>query len=494
MAIPIIDVRAQHHIPLGKAFSLCLKGIAHRFLRSLLTLMVIVLAVAFFMSLLCESFFARSVGNGVGVEERQERSSQRYFADWFEPVTRIDMAKRLVARPVSAVRMAEIAAITHATPERIDELTQKSRREAKVMRFFSDLDAGTRAALVGNSKDEDVYRVLLSDTAWNEFTDKLKHLLAIKVPLAIADFREVILGHEQLATDTAALAGAWQAAVGALEHELSDAQLAQDRGDDTALFVRGDPAQMAHFQQLLGKLGFAETLPDVMLVHEQLALKARQQEIREMLQTDTAQSAWHTKFLEDPLIDVKMVSLDDARVPEILGGRWSRAELAEVSRQISDGKRRREIERAVENRISDSDGASSLLSSRQAFLLAISFVVCMVGISNAMLMAITERFREIATMKCLGATDGFILHQFLIEAAIQGFAGGVAGTVIGFLLSVAKCTAIFGVYLYLYFPYTGVLMAGGICIVAGVALSTLASIYPSWMASRMAPMEAMRIE
>jgi len=216
--------------------------------------------------------------------------------------------------------------------------------------------------------------------------------------------------------------------------------------------------------------------------------------VRERLQTDAAHTAWHTEFLEDPAIDVKMASLNDARVVEILDQHWTQSELAQVSRLITEGDRRRDVGRAVDDRVSQDDGEKSLLSSRQAFLLAISFVVCMVGISNAMLMAITERFREIATMKCLGATDGFILNQFLIEAAIQGLAGGVAGMLIGFVLSLLKCTAIFGVYLYAYFPLLGVAGAGCICVAAGVLLSTLASIYPSWMASRMAPMEAMRIE
>ena len=72
------------------------------------------------------------------------------------------------------------------------------------------------------------------------------------------------------------------------------------------------------------------------------------------------------------------------------------------------------------------------------------FIESYTGISNAMLMSITERFREIATMKCLGATDGFILKQFLIEAAIQGVVGGTAGMLIGMLISVVKSSAIFG--------------------------------------------------
>ena len=56
--------------------------------------------------------------------------------------------------------MAEIAAMSPMLPRlsEFEELTAKvPLREASIMRFFGDLDAGTRAALVGNSKDEDIY-------------------------------------------------------------------------------------------------------------------------------------------------------------------------------------------------------------------------------------------------------------------------------------------------------------------------------------------------
>jgi len=494
METPVIDVRAQHRIPLGKAFALCLKGIAHRFLRSMLTLMVIVLAVAFFMSLLCESFFAHSVGLGIDAENIEERSSQRFFADWFDVVTPGDMAKRLVVAVNLPGRPAEIAAVTKATPAEVAELITGATDEARVMRFFTNLDAGSRAALVGNTKNEDIYGLLKPEDAWNEFSGKLRHLYALQPPMPMTQFRAVILGHDGLSARIATLAGAWQKAVVALGEAVADADLGHGRDDYQALFVRGDSAQLSQFHTLITARGFSESPEDIALVHRQLAVSARQQEVRERLQSDAAHAAWHTQFLEDPAIDVKMVSLDDAKVVDVLDNHWSQTELAQVSRLITEGDRRRAVERAVDDRVSQDDGEKSLLSSRQAFLLVISFVVCMVGISNAMLMAITERFREIATMKCLGATDGFILNQFLIEAAIQGLAGGVAGMLIGFVLSLAKCTVIFGVYLYAYFPLLGVVGAGCICVVAGVLLSTLASIYPSWMASRMAPMEAMRIE
>ena len=51
-----------------------------------------------------------------------------------------------------------------------------------------------------------------------------------------------------------------------------------------------------------------------------------------------------------------------------------------------------------------------------------------VGIINAMLMSVTERIREIGTMKCLGALDAFILKIYFIEAALQGLIGTAMGT------------------------------------------------------------------
>ena len=118
----------------------------------------------------------------------------------------------------------------------------------------------------------------------------------------------------------------------------------------------------------------------------------------------------------------------------------------------------------------------------------------MVGIANAMLMSITERFREIATMKCLGATDSFILIQFMMEACFQGVAGGVFGVFVGFILCMAKTTAAYGAYPFYYFPFSGLLICGIVSLFIGIFLAILASLYPSWAASRMAPMEAMRIE
>ena len=114
--------------------------------------------------------------------------------------------------------------------------------------------------------------------------------------------------------------------------------------------------------------------------------------------------------------------------------------------------------------------------------------------ANAMLMSITERFREIATMKCLGATDTYILMQFMMEAGMQGFCGGLLGVVIGFAIAAVRGFAAFGSHLAAYWPWADLAASGVVSLLAGVLLAILASVQPSWSASRMAPMEAMRVE
>ena len=63
-------------------------------------------------------------------------------------------------------------------------------------------------------------------------------------------------------------------------------------------------------------------------------------------------------------------------------------------------------------------------ADRQSWLLMLSLaiVVSAAGVLNTMLMTVTQRYREIGTMKCLGALDSFILLSVLTEAAILGAA------------------------------------------------------------------------
>lgn len=130
--------------------------------------------------------------------------------------------------------------------------------------------------------------------------------------------------------------------------------------------------------------------------------------------------------------------------------------------------------------------------SKQTWLISLSLLVCVVGIANAMLMSVTERFREIGTMKCLGALDSFIIKLFLLESTFQGAAGTVVGIVLGLLMTLALAFIDYGMFVIDYFPTAGILRSALAAIVSGTLLSLVGAMLPAYKAAKMEPVEAMR--
>lgn len=133
-------------------------------------------------------------------------------------------------------------------------------------------------------------------------------------------------------------------------------------------------------------------------------------------------------------------------------------------------------------------------SPKQRWIVFLSLLVCVVGIINAQLMSVTERFREIGTLKCLGALDRFIVRIFVIEAAMQGVAGGIAGGILGMIIAIFTSVLRFGPSSFQYIPWLDVLSTTAISILTGACLSLLGVLYPALVAARMQPVEAMRVE
>jgi len=134
------------------------------------------------------------------------------------------------------------------------------------------------------------------------------------------------------------------------------------------------------------------------------------------------------------------------------------------------------------------------MSPTDKWLAALALLVCFVGIVNAMFMTVQERFREIGTMKCLGALDSFIVKIFLAESAMLGFIGTLMGMVVGLVLSVLRQWAVYGGAVWRYLSVGSLLLAAVMAAAVGLVLSTLAAIFPARKAARMEPVEAMRIE
>lgn len=133
-------------------------------------------------------------------------------------------------------------------------------------------------------------------------------------------------------------------------------------------------------------------------------------------------------------------------------------------------------------------------SPKQRWIVILSLLVCVVGIVNAQLMAVTERFQEIGTMKCLGALDRFILRLFLIEASIQGLAGASIGALAGGLFSLLNALFSFGTIAITTLAWNEIALSVFMATVIGCLLSLLGVLYPAILAAKMQPVEAMRTE
>ena len=142
-----------------------------------------------------------------------------------------------------------------------------------------------------------------------------------------------------------------------------------------------------------------------------------------------------------------------------------------------------------------SPGDATITSSaKQRWIVFLSLLVCIVGIINAQLMSVTERFREIGTLKCLGALDRFIVRIFMLEATMQGLAGALAGALLGGIAALLTALIRFGFSLLPYVPWLQVSTTMFFTLCIGTFLSLLGVFYPAIVAARMRPVDAMRVE
>lgn len=132
--------------------------------------------------------------------------------------------------------------------------------------------------------------------------------------------------------------------------------------------------------------------------------------------------------------------------------------------------------------------------AKQRWIVILSLLVCVVGIVNAQLMAVTERFREIGTIKCLGALDSFVLRLFVLEAGMQGLAGAGLGSLLGAVAALLGGLIRFGFVAWQNISWLAVMESIAFATATGCFLSLLGVIYPAVVAARMQPVEAMRVE
>jgi putative ABC transport system permease protein len=137
-----------------------------------------------------------------------------------------------------------------------------------------------------------------------------------------------------------------------------------------------------------------------------------------------------------------------------------------------------------------------VINSSLALLAGISLFVAAIGISNTLIMSITERTREIGIMKAIGGDNRTIMSIFFCEAGLLGLLGGMIGVAGAWMLdAIANATvnhyiASAGGIRVKFFFIPWYLWFGAILFAVGVSL--VAAAYPAYRAARVDPIKALR--
>lgn len=140
------------------------------------------------------------------------------------------------------------------------------------------------------------------------------------------------------------------------------------------------------------------------------------------------------------------------------------------------------------------NGGNTVIDQSYYWLVVVALAVSVVGITNAMLISVYERVREIGTMKCLGALDQHIITLFFVEAFLQGTIGGLIGVILGTAGALATTVSTTGFEIILKVNPIKLLTLYSSSVLIAVFLSIIATIYPAYQASKLDPVEALRYE
>jgi putative ABC transport system permease protein len=141
----------------------------------------------------------------------------------------------------------------------------------------------------------------------------------------------------------------------------------------------------------------------------------------------------------------------------------------------------------------------SFIGGFNSFILSVGVIamfVGAVGIITTLYTSVTERIKEIGTMKAIGAQSTDILSLFLVEALIIGILGGTFGIAIGIGAGYSLTFLLFSNLPFGGSGITPIFVFEDLMKVwlLSVSLSIIAGIYPAWKASRLSPLIALRRE
>ena len=486
-----LDIRKQVRLGFPRTLEICLNGVYFRLFRSMITVAIIGIAIAFMMYMLGGSVLGRSVS----AHARDAARAYKLYSVWLswleEPMSRPELFRLAATSAPNDARLRALGPWGGIGAARMRALLGSARRSARYIRFFDGLSPGRRFLLLGSQEHADLFEHLHDPAVLGRLRARLENVGSLQLPGDISELKTVL-------ADYAAQRADWDAIVHGRRNAISELR-GRYAGTGTARLLAHPPPDLP---TVLGDLGFTDDLSDLPTVSAQARNNELLARLNEALRHPGLKRDVAKKLGMKPLL-VKMADL--ARLylarggPDLFAASVARHEIVwdidapSLQRFFKDFRRRERILRIEEESAEFGEGFLGF-GNRTLWLIAVSFVVCIVGIANAMLMSVMERFREIATMKCLGATDAFVMTLFVLESCMLGVVGGLIGALLGLLLSLPAALVRYGGLVWNVLPLADIFGAMGIAVVVGILLAAIASVYPAWVAARLVPMEAMRLE
>jgi putative ABC transport system permease protein len=525
-----IDVDKQVRLSLAKTIELVVSGVQFRLFRAAITVVIIALAVAFLMTMLSESLIGKSVAAAIETKTAPRRLLGFWISQLSGTITHPGLLEELPTIEADSSRWRELRQWGALDDAQMQALVDMAGKQAVYAGFFATLDEADRRNLVGRATGREIFDALQSPDVFAHMEGELDSVGQAFPEGGVPAFSAFLDQWAALRPTLAAIIAAHTDSRSAAQNALLHNQPVVD------FFTTADDS----LPEALSEHGFVLAPTDVEILREQATLRRDADQVGALFSAPLIKQAVASKRRIEHANDATVEMLFELTAASD-GGEWLLKRIAGIRERVEEMQaegldlanadprdltsqeqrmvaaslwvldfdmapdRIREVARArldertidavaLKTRAAASGRGFLGFSSRTVALIGVSFIVCIVGIANAMLMSVTERFREIATMKCLGATDGFIMVNFILESCMQGVAGGIVGAILGFILGVGRSWASYGTIALTEMPVAGVLASAGLAFVLGVVISALAAVYPASAAARLAPMEAMRIE